>query len=184
MSLCLDCHHNYCKYRHYGLEVTSKRRLSDILWNDLFSLSWVHLMTFLRMNHSTQNNTSLNENKATRRIIFYFCTAKLRLMEYLLLLTYFAQYITILFINLLIVISMAFKPIHSRFNELEALWVYWYVSNTLTALAMVHDVLAYIKLWAGKCWGEIWDASKVFCCQFYFMFTLIHLKYFFFQSRC
>lgn len=72
------------------------------------------------MNHSTQNSASLNENKATRRIIFYFCTAKPRLIEYLLLLTYFGQYIDISFINLLMGFSMAFKPIHSRFNELGA----------------------------------------------------------------
>lgn len=71
------------------------------------------------MSHSSQNSASLNENKDTRRII-YFCTAKPRLIAYLLLLTYFAQYIDISFINLLMVISMAFKPIHSRFNELGA----------------------------------------------------------------
>lgn len=32
---------------------------------------------------------------------------------------------------------------------------------------MMYDVLVYIKLWAGKCWGEIWEASKVFCIRFY-----------------
>lgn len=72
------------------------------------------------MNHSTQSSTFLDENKAPRSIISYFCTSKPGLIEYLLLLTCFAHYIAISFINLLMVISMAFKLMHDSFKELDA----------------------------------------------------------------